>query len=218
MIEDGVIVIHGNRIAAVGRRGEVAVPAGATVVDVAGKTIIPGLIDAHAHGPQGEDELVPQQNWSLHQNLALGTTTIHDPSARVERGFRRRRDAARGQSSARASSRPARSSMAPSRRRLRPDRQLRRRAGPRPPPEGAGRAQRQELQPAAPRPAPAGGRGRPPREYAGRRRGRVAVRDGHGADRRRQFDAGAQCPADRFYEDVLDFGRAARPTTRRPWW
>ena len=79
IIDDGVIVIQGNRIAAVGLRGEVSIPAGATTVDVTGKTIIPGLIDAHAHGPQGSDELVPQQNWSLLQNLALGTTTIHDP-------------------------------------------------------------------------------------------------------------------------------------------
>ena len=50
IIDDGVILIEGNRIRAVGRRGEVAIPAGARQVDVAGKTIIPGLIDAHAHG------------------------------------------------------------------------------------------------------------------------------------------------------------------------
>ncbi|MFC3712146.1 amidohydrolase family protein [Sphingoaurantiacus capsulatus] len=81
IIDDGVVVIRGDRIAAVGRRGEVAVPAGATVVDVTGKTIIPGLIDAHAHGPQGSDELVPQQNWTAHSDLALGTTTIHNPSS-----------------------------------------------------------------------------------------------------------------------------------------
>lgn len=87
IIDDGVIVIQGNRIAAVGRRGEVSIPAGAATVDVTGKTIIPGLIDAHAHGPQGRDELVPQQNWSLLQNLALGTTTIHDPSSRASEIF-----------------------------------------------------------------------------------------------------------------------------------
>ena len=52
---------------AVGPRGErrASRPAARTV-DVTGKTIIPGLIDAHAHGPQGEDDLVPQQNWSTH--------------------------------------------------------------------------------------------------------------------------------------------------------
>lgn len=87
IIDNGVIVIQGNRILAVGPHGEVNVPAGAATVDVAGKTIIPGLIDAHAHGPQGSDELVPQQNWSLLQNLALGTTTIHDPSSRASEIF-----------------------------------------------------------------------------------------------------------------------------------
>ncbi|MEH6661437.1 MAG: amidohydrolase family protein [Parasphingorhabdus sp.] len=87
IIDDGVIVIQGNRIAAVGLRGEVGMPAGAVTVDVTGKTIIPGLVDAHAHGPQGSDELVPQQNWSLLQNLALGTTTIHDPSSRASEIF-----------------------------------------------------------------------------------------------------------------------------------
>jgi imidazolonepropionase-like amidohydrolase/Tol biopolymer transport system component len=82
IIDDGVIIITDNRITAIGKRGSVAIPAGARTVDVAGKTIIPGLIDAHAHGPAGTDELVPQQNWSMLQNLALGTTTIHNPSSR----------------------------------------------------------------------------------------------------------------------------------------
>ncbi|HEV2866522.1 MAG TPA: amidohydrolase family protein [Allosphingosinicella sp.] len=81
IIDDGVILIDGNRIRAVGRRGEVAIPADARQVDVAGKTIIPGLIDGHAHGPQGEDDLIPQQNWSAMSHLALGVTTIHDPSS-----------------------------------------------------------------------------------------------------------------------------------------
>ncbi len=82
IIENGVIVIRGDRIVAVGPKASTSVPADAKVVDVAGKTIIPGLVDAHAHGPQGEDDLVPQQNWSAMANLAMGTTTIHDPSSR----------------------------------------------------------------------------------------------------------------------------------------
>ena len=80
IIDDGVILVRGDRIAAVGTRAEVTVPAGTPTVDLAGKTIVPGFIDAHAHGPQGEDGLTPQQNWSAMANLALGTTTIHDPS------------------------------------------------------------------------------------------------------------------------------------------
>ncbi len=80
VIEDGAILIEGDRIVAVGPRSSVAIPAGTPIADVTGKTIVPGFIDAHAHGPQGEDGLVPQQNWSTQANLALGTTTIHDPS------------------------------------------------------------------------------------------------------------------------------------------
>jgi imidazolonepropionase-like amidohydrolase len=87
IIPDGVIVVRGDRILAVGPRGSVAIPNGAKIVDVAGKTIIPGLVDAHAHGPQGEDDLVPQQNWSSMVNLAMGATTIHDPSARAAQIF-----------------------------------------------------------------------------------------------------------------------------------
>jgi imidazolonepropionase-like amidohydrolase/Tol biopolymer transport system component len=87
VIDDGVILIDGNRIRAVGRRGDVSIPAGAQQVDVAGKTIIPGLIDGHAHGPQGVDDIVPQQNWSAHGHLALGVTTIHDPSNRASEIF-----------------------------------------------------------------------------------------------------------------------------------
>ena len=87
IIDDGVILIRGDRIAAVGRRGEVTIPAGARTVDAAGKTIIPGLVDAHAHGPQGQDDVIPQQNWSNHANLAFGTTTIHDPSNRAAEIF-----------------------------------------------------------------------------------------------------------------------------------
>jgi imidazolonepropionase-like amidohydrolase/Tol biopolymer transport system component len=80
IIEDGVILVRGDRIEAVGRRGELAIPAGVPTVDVSGKTIVPGFIDAHAHGPMGEGGFTPQQNWSAMANLALGTTTIHDPS------------------------------------------------------------------------------------------------------------------------------------------
>ena len=79
VIEDGVILIDGNRIAAIGTRDNVQIPAGAETVDVSGKTIIPGLVDAHAHGSQGEG-FIPQQNWENYATLSLGVTTIFDPS------------------------------------------------------------------------------------------------------------------------------------------
>ncbi|MDQ8758352.1 amidohydrolase family protein [Sphingosinicella sp. LHD-64] len=87
VIEDGVIVVDGNRIQAVGPRASVQIPAGARTVDVAGRTIIPGLIDGHAHGGQGEDDLIPQQNWSALSHLALGVTTVHDPSSTASEIF-----------------------------------------------------------------------------------------------------------------------------------
>ncbi|HWH79352.1 MAG TPA: amidohydrolase family protein, partial [Candidatus Binatus sp.] len=48
-IEDAVIIVDGERIKAVGKRGEVAIPRGARVIDAKGKTILPGLIDGHCH-------------------------------------------------------------------------------------------------------------------------------------------------------------------------
>jgi hypothetical protein len=48
-IEDAVIVIEGERIKAVGKRGDVTVPRGARMIDVKGKTVLPGFIDGHCH-------------------------------------------------------------------------------------------------------------------------------------------------------------------------
>jgi imidazolonepropionase-like amidohydrolase len=78
VIEHGTVVITGNRIAAIG--ANVSVPAGANVIDAAGKTIMPGIIDVHWHGSMGSDQIIPQQNWILYAGLALGVTTAHDPS------------------------------------------------------------------------------------------------------------------------------------------
>jgi imidazolonepropionase-like amidohydrolase/Tol biopolymer transport system component len=80
VIEDGVVVVEGNRIRAVGRRGQVPVPAGAKVIDVSGKTVLPGFVDAHYHGAFGSDGILPQQNWHSDASLAFGVTTAHDPS------------------------------------------------------------------------------------------------------------------------------------------
>ncbi len=80
VIEDAVIIIEGNRITAVGKQADMSIPSDALVIDAKGKTIIPGLVDAHAHGSQATSEIVPEQNWSQYSNIAFGVTTIHDPS------------------------------------------------------------------------------------------------------------------------------------------
>ena len=87
VIENGVVVVEGNRIIAVGSVEEVEIPAGAQSVDVTGRTIIPGLIDAHAHGPQGTDEILPEQIWPAMAHLASGVTTIFDPSSQASHIF-----------------------------------------------------------------------------------------------------------------------------------
>lgn len=80
VIENGTVLVEDNRIIAVGPGAEIDIPAGATTVDVSGKTVMPGLVDAHAHGGMGTSEITPQQNWMQLSNLAFGVTTIHDPS------------------------------------------------------------------------------------------------------------------------------------------
>jgi Tol biopolymer transport system component len=78
VIENGDIVVTGNRIAAVGKRGSVNVPAGAQVIDVTGKTIMPGLVDVHAH-IRPAFEVHRTQVWEYLANLAYGVTTTRDP-------------------------------------------------------------------------------------------------------------------------------------------
>ncbi len=80
VIDDGVIVVDGNRIAAIGAAGSVVIPPDAQRLDARGKTIVPGLIDVHWHGGMGEDQLIPQQSWISYASLAFGLTTLHDPS------------------------------------------------------------------------------------------------------------------------------------------
>jgi hypothetical protein len=48
-IENSVIIIEGDRFKTIGRRREVSIPPGAQVVDVTGKTVMPGFIDGHCH-------------------------------------------------------------------------------------------------------------------------------------------------------------------------
>ncbi len=78
VIANGDVLITDNRIAAVGLRGSLTIPAGARTVSVAGTTIMPGLVDAHAHmwAPRG---LHQTQVWQHLANLAYGVTTTRDP-------------------------------------------------------------------------------------------------------------------------------------------
>jgi imidazolonepropionase-like amidohydrolase len=63
------VVMSGDRITAVGKDGSVAIPAGATVIDAAGKTLLPGLWDMHVHIQPGDDGLL---------HIAAGVTNARD--------------------------------------------------------------------------------------------------------------------------------------------
>jgi Tol biopolymer transport system component/imidazolonepropionase-like amidohydrolase len=81
VLERADILVTGNRIAALGAAGSVPAPAGSAVFDLEGKTVIPGLVDVHAHLHYSAFEIFPEKKWEYVANLAYGVTTTHDPSA-----------------------------------------------------------------------------------------------------------------------------------------
>jgi len=48
-IEDGAFIVENNRFTAIGRKGQLTPPAGASRVDLSGKTVMPAIVDAHGH-------------------------------------------------------------------------------------------------------------------------------------------------------------------------
>ena len=90
-IDNGILVVEGGTIVAVGAAGQVQVPAGAERHDLSGKTVMPGLVDTHSHiaGPAGGDSSAPLQpevrvldsvnvrSTSIRRAQAGGITTVN---------------------------------------------------------------------------------------------------------------------------------------------
>ncbi len=80
VIEDGVLVVDAGKVAAVGTAGKVKPPRGARIVDLRGKTVTPGLIDAHAHVSDVEGQNTGSTEEKVIAQLRLfagyGITTI----------------------------------------------------------------------------------------------------------------------------------------------
>lgn len=78
-IENGVILIEGHRIAKVGPREHIKIPAGATVIDNQDRIVVPGFIDMHIHGAAGHDlmEGTPEAISTIATYLARHGTTSY---------------------------------------------------------------------------------------------------------------------------------------------
>ena len=80
--EDAVILIRNGHIEAVARVNEIRIPKGAERIDLVGKTVIPGLIDAHAH----------VERWAAPRYLAWGVTTVRDLHSATDSGVALKND------------------------------------------------------------------------------------------------------------------------------
>lgn len=90
MVPRTTVVIEGARITAVGPAASVPIPAGARIIDAAGKTVMPGMWDMHTHF-----QLTSQSGTALSQ-LATGVTTIRDLAADLDVAVSHRDRAERG--------------------------------------------------------------------------------------------------------------------------
>ncbi|HEY1271804.1 MAG TPA: amidohydrolase family protein [Terriglobales bacterium] len=77
-IQNSVVVVRGERIAAVGVAGKVDIPKDVRLIDAKGKWILPGLMDMHSHVSMDDSDMIP-----LGLYLANGVTTIRDPGGYV---------------------------------------------------------------------------------------------------------------------------------------
>jgi imidazolonepropionase-like amidohydrolase len=96
-LHDSVVVVEGDKITAAGSRGNVAIPAGAKVIDARGMTVMPGLFDAHVHllimGHGKYDDYFPKYRSRMRNEimpasakelLMHGVTSVRDMGANLE--------------------------------------------------------------------------------------------------------------------------------------
>src|SRR6478672_8498167 len=81
-LPDATIVVRGGHIESIGTRAGFKLPPQTRQVDVTGRWIIPGLIDAHAH----------VEPWALPRYLAWGVTTVRDLHGQIDSILRLRRE------------------------------------------------------------------------------------------------------------------------------
>ena len=87
VIEDGTIIINKNKIEKIGKTSSIKIPSNTKVYAMNGKTIMPGIVDVHAHVGAFRNGLSTQKHWQFYANLAFGVTTSHDPSVHTAAAF-----------------------------------------------------------------------------------------------------------------------------------
>jgi imidazolonepropionase-like amidohydrolase len=102
VIENATLVVEGGKLAQVGRTADVRVPAGATRVNLAGKTVMPMVIDTHVHLSRTRDDLIRDLKmrayYGVSAALSLGTDNydVLDLRGQTIPGAARFRSAGRG--------------------------------------------------------------------------------------------------------------------------
>jgi len=83
-VDNSVVLVQGDRITAAGSKARVQVPRGASVVEASGKTLIPGLVDAHYHLNQPPEEMKRLFLVALHWGVTTFRVTGNDKREAVE--------------------------------------------------------------------------------------------------------------------------------------
>lgn len=103
VVENGTLIIDGARIVAVGPAATTAVPAGATRIDAKGKTLLPGLVNAHGHvaatvGLRSDPAAYTRENLTrqLRTYAQYGVTTVFSLGDDQAAGFELRNEQASG--------------------------------------------------------------------------------------------------------------------------
>jgi imidazolonepropionase-like amidohydrolase len=93
VLSNQIILIRGDKIAAVGKEKDVAIPAGAAVIDLSNMTVLPGLIDCHTHLADGSENGSGDPLTYLKKSAAeIAFESVPNARAMLESGFTTVRD------------------------------------------------------------------------------------------------------------------------------
>jgi imidazolonepropionase-like amidohydrolase len=93
VLSNQIVLIRGDKIAAVGKEKDVTIPGGATVVDLSNMTVLPGLIDCHTHLADGSENGSGDPLTYLKKSAAeIAFESVPNARAMLESGFTTVRD------------------------------------------------------------------------------------------------------------------------------